>query len=1000
MSVLSNTLGAVKATAGFLAKPVWWTANMLWGDNLKELSEIATKVDLLSTEYANLTNEELQNKTKEFKAMIEKGFTLDEIMISAFATAREAAKRVLNEYPYLVQIMGAAALHKGMIAEMKTGEGKTLVSSIAVYLNALDGKGMHVITVNDYLAKRDSKWMGQIFEFLGLSVGCIEHDMSSTQRKIEYAKDITYCTNNELGFDYLRDNMAISADDQCLRGLNTCIIDEVDSILIDEARTPLIISGQSQDPSAMYTWVNNILQRFLTEDDYAKDEKDKNVHFTEAGIQKIEKILRQDGVLEKNQSMYDSNNVLLIHHLNQALKAHTLFKLDKDYILRNTIAKDAFGNDRSDDEGNLIYTKELMIVDEFTGRVMEGRRYSDGLHQALEAKENLDIRPDNQTLASITFQKLFRMYNKLSGMTGTAATEKREFDVVYNLKIASIPTHRKVQRIDHDDEIYVTFQEKVDAIINLIYSRNIKYMVRFCDQLNKKLIIVSNSEDETQKVSNILLNEKYTVMKENTNLSNLFESYSIIVMSQSQLDTYKNKIDSNIKIIYAKHHGQPMLIGVSSVEKSEQFSEILKKAEIDHDVLNAKAHEREAKIIANAGRMEAISIVTNMAGRGTDIKLGGNIDVLTKERINKTGEEYETANEYIKNQVETEKQLVLNTGGLFIIGTERHENRRIDDQLRGRSGRQGDVGESKFFLSLDDDLMRIFASTNLASMLKTFGLQYGEAVTHSMVTSAISGAQERVEAHNFDIRQQIKKYSDVKEKQMETCYKYRNEILHSNNVLPNFYDICTNVIHDMIERYVPNNNKKFIQYLQDEYDIYIDETILNQEHDDIAEHIYAIIHTKLDKFKEIYSSITNQAIISIIIQKLDNNWQAHVQNLTYLEQIIRLAGYGQKDPLVEYKKEAFAIFEQMWNRFQEESLQSLLINIKRMENENLSETISKQVEAIEEEMQSNLSSLKSNIESENLDFAEEFEDESFDDDEEYDENFEKSIKHESAENNK
>mgnify|MGYP000296991990 CR=1 FL=1 len=576
---------------------------------LNDYGQVVDRINELEPEIKALSDDDLAAQTVKFKQHIatelEKGKDeeeiLEEILPEAFATVRETSRRITGMRHYDVQLLAGIALHRGDVTEQKTGEGKTLVSTLAAYLNALEGKGVHVVTVNDYLAKRDSQWMGQIYSFLGLRTGVILHRQTQEEKRDAYAADITYGTNNEFGFDYLRDNMKFSLDQMVQRPFNYAIIDEVDSILIDEARTPLIISGQSQDPSAMYTWVNNILQRFLTEDDYAKDEKDKNVHFTEAGIQKIEKILRQDGVLEKNQSMYDSNNVLLIHHLNQALKAHTLFKLDKDYILRNTIAKDAFGNDRSDDEGNLIYTKELMIVDEFTGRVMEGRRYSDGLHQALEAKENLDIRPDNQTLASITFQKLFRMYNKLSGMTGTAATEKREFDVVYNLKIASIPTHRKVQRIDHDDEIYVTFQEKVDAIINLIYSRNIKYMVRFCDQLNKKLIIVSNSEDETQKVSNILLNEKYTVMKENTNLSNLFESYSIIVMSQSQLDTYKNKIDSNIKIIYAKHHGQPMLIGVSSVEKSEQFSEILKKAEIDHDVLNAKAHEREAKIIANAG---------------------------------------------------------------------------------------------------------------------------------------------------------------------------------------------------------------------------------------------------------------------------------------------------------------------------------------------------------------------------------------------------------------
>ena len=790
---------------------------------LKEFQPIVDKINLLEEKFKKLTDEELKNQTEVFKSKLSNGASEDDLLEEAFATVREAASRTLGQRHYDVQLLGGLILHGGNIAEMKTGEGKTLVSTLAVYLNALSGKGVHVVTVNDYLANRDSEWMGKIYKFLGLSVGCVTPSVNEDERKIAYNSDITYATNNELGFDYLRDNMKFRLEDMVQRKPNFAIIDEVDSILIDEARTPLIISGQAETSSETYKSIDKLIP-LLVSNDFDLDEKQRSVSLTDGGLENIEKMLIQNNLM-KDGGLYDISNVGILHHVNQSLRAHKLFSKDTHYIVRGG---------------------KVVIIDEFTGRAMEGRRFSDGLHQAIEARENVNILPENQTLASVTFQNYFRQYPKLSGMTGTAITEAGEFEEIYSLQVVEVPTNEMVSRKDFDDEVYRTSKERDQAVINLI------------------------KECQERK--------------------------------------------------------QPVLVGTVSIEKSESFSNELKKSNIPHKVLNARFHEQEAGIIADAGVSGAVTIATNMAGRGTDIQLGGNLDkrleILEKE-TNKDIKINITKKEKLEEEIEINKKETINAGGLFVIGTERHESRRIDNQLRGRSGRQGDPGSSKFFLSLQDDLMRIFGSDKLDSMLQKFGLEEGEAIVHPWVNKALEKAQQKVEARNFDIRKQLLKFDDVMNDQRQVVFEQRREIMSSENVFETVKDMRHEVISDMVFKSIPEGS----------YSDKWDHETLNSDalkllgininskdwfdEDGIAEEEIVSKLTNLsDKFMisrstNVGTNIFRTAEKSLLLQVLDQQWKEHLQALEQLRQSIGLRAYGQKDPLNEYKREAFILFEQM-----------------------------------------------------------------------------------------
>ncbi|MGH6902486.1 MAG: preprotein translocase subunit SecA, partial [Geminicoccaceae bacterium] len=721
-----------------------------------------------------------------------------------------------------VQLMGGIVLHQGKIAEMKTGEGKTLVATLAVYLNALEGKGVHVVTVNDYLARRDAAWMGQIYEFLGLSVGCIVPGLDEAARKQAYAADVTYGTNNEFGFDYLRDNMKFTQGAMVQRGFNFGIVDEVDSILIDEARTPLIISGPAEDSSELYRTVDGLVAR-LTDEDYEKDEKQRAVSLTEPGAEKMQAWLGEAGLL-KHPELYDIGNVTLVHHANQALRAHRLFARDVDYLVRNN---------------------KVVIVDEFTGRMMEGRRYSDGLHQALEAKEQVTIQAENQTLASITFQNYFRLYPKLAGMTGTAVTEASEFAEIYGLDVTEIPTHMPMIRADEDDEVYRTASEKYKAIVGSIAD--------------------------------------------------------------------------------AHAHGQPMLVGTVSIEKSEHLSGLLKKAKIPHQVLNARYHEQEAYIVAQAGRFGGVTIATNMAGRGTDIQLGGNPDMRKLQELAETLDEAERAAgaARIDQEVAAEKEKVLAAGGLYVLGTERHESRRIDNQLRGRSGRQGDPGRSKFYLSLEDDLMRIFGSERMDSMLGKLGLQEDEAIVHPWINKALEKAQQKVEARNFEIRKNLLKYDDVMNDQRKVIYEQRHELIEAKEVADTVHDMRHQVIEDLVAQCIPEkaypeqwavetlarDSKRLLALDLPIAEWAKEEGIADAE---IQERLIAGSDRKMAQKVATYGpELMRMAEKSLLLQILDHLWKEHLLNLDHLRQGIHLRGYGQRDPLNEYKKEAFALFEGM-----------------------------------------------------------------------------------------
>ncbi len=782
-------------------------------DKTKNLiSAINNKEDSLKS----LSDGEFKEKTLNLKRSVKEGNSLDNIIPESFALVREAAKRTLGERHYDVQLAGGIILHQGKIAEMKTGEGKTLVSTLPAYLNSLNNKGVHIVTVNDYLAKRDSEWMGKVFNFLGSSTGCITNDLEDTQRKKNYNCDITYATNNELGFDYLRDNMKYDLNDMVQRDHNFCIVDEVDSILIDESRTPLIISGRLEDKTDLYS-ISNEFIKHLQKNDFELDEKNKNAILTDQGIDKIEKLSIQKKIL-KNNNFYDPENLSLVHHVNQALKANLLFKNDTDYIVRDG---------------------RVQIIDEFTGRVLDGRRFSDGLHQALEAKENVKIQEENQTLASITYQNYFRLYKKLSGMTGTAITEAEEFFDIYKLNVISIPTNKKMLRKDFNDQIYRTEIEKYNAITN--------------------------------------------------------------------------------KIIECNKKGQPVLVGTTSIEKSEKISSYLDQKKIIHNVLNAKQHEKEAAIIAEAGKIGAVTIATNMAGRGTDIKLGGNKDFLEKENN--------------LEQLKEDETKVKNFGGLFIIGTERHESRRIDNQLRGRAGRQGDPGGSIFFISLQDELMRIFGGDSIDGMLKKLGLKENESIDHPWINKAMERAQKKVEGRNFDIRKTLIKFDDVMNDQRRVIFSQRLKILKDKNIEEILEDFLSEVLNNLEiakNTYQTSNDEKSYlasiknttgNIIQDEDLI----SIASLKKDEFIQKIKNLYESKKkERIKIIGTKENNDLEKRIFLQIIDFAWRSHLQYLEQLRQVIGLRSYGQKDPLSEFKKEAFSLFESLLDKIKNDIIKFLL----------------------------------------------------------------------------
>ncbi|GAA0200137.1 preprotein translocase subunit SecA [Kangiella japonica] len=796
---------------------------------IKRFSKVVEQVNQLEPEFEALSDEEVKNKTSEFKARLEKGETLDNLLPEAFAAVREASKRTLGMRHFDVQLIGGMTLHQGKIGEMRTGEGKTLVATLPVYLNALTGQGVHVITVNDYLAKRDAEWMTPVYNFLGMSVGVILSGQSHEEKKAAYASDITYGTNNEYGFDYLRDNMAFEKEQRVQRELNFAVIDEVDSILIDEARTPLIISGQAEDSSEMYRAINQLIPKLTIQEkeseegvedtgDYTIDEKGKQANLTELGQERVEELLRQSGLLPEGQSLYSPASIMLLHHVNAALRAHTLFKKDVDYVVKDN---------------------EVVIVDEHTGRTMPGRRWSDGLHQAVEAKEGVNIQNENQTLASITFQNYFRLYNKLSGMTGTADTEATELHMIYGLEVVVIPTNKPMQRQDMPDLIYLSKEEKYAAIIE------------------------------------------------------------------------------EIKELQSK--GQPILVGTVSIESSELISNALKKAKIKHQVLNAKFHAKEADIIAQAGRAGSVTIATNMAGRGTDIVLGGNL----QSDIDALGENPSEA-QIAKAKEEWQKRHdeVLAAGGLAIIGTERHESRRIDNQLRGRAGRQGDPGLSRFYLSLEDDLMRIFASERLGMMMQRLGWEEGEALEHKMVSRAIENAQRKVEQRNFDMRKNLLEYDDVANDQRRVIYEQRNELMESDDIQETIEDMRYDVVQDVISQYVLPQSieemwdiKGLEQRLEQDFAIelpvqkWLDEDDKFAE-EEIREKVYNEIQAAYAEKEAALPepSMMRQLEKQVMLQHLDMHWKEHLGNMDHLRQSIHLRSYAQKNPKQEYKREAFELF--------------------------------------------------------------------------------------------
>ena len=800
-------------------------AKSLFGEpGSKDVKRLQGKVDAINAAeptYKAMSDDDLKQMTATLKGRHEAGESLDDLLVDAFAIVREAAVRALGQRHFDVQLMGGIALHEGRISEMKTGEGKTLAATLAVYLNALTGKGVHVVTVNDYLASRDAGWMGRVYEFLGLSVGCVIPGIEDDVRRAAYQADVTYGTNNEFGFDYLRDNLKFTLEDMVQRDHNFAIVDEVDSILIDEARTPLIISGPAETSQDLYKSANKLVTA-LRDDDFERDEKARSVTMTETGVQHAEQLLIEAGLMHDG-SLYDIANVSMLHHMNQALRAHKMFQRDTHYMVK---------------------AGEVIIIDEFTGRAMEGRRYSDGLHQAIEAKENLQIQAENQTLASVTYQNYFRLYDKLAGMTGTAQTEAGEFSEIYNLSVVAIPTNLEVKRIDHDDEVYRTSKERDEAVIALITD--------------------------------------------------------------------------------CQSRGQPILVGTVTIEKSEALSEALKKKNIKHQVLNARFHEEEAKIIALAGVPGAVTIATNMAGRGTDIQLGGNLDMrIAHEATDSEGQVNAVKSSAIASEIDALKVKALAEGGLYVVGTERHESRRIDNQLRGRTGRQGDPGASKFFLSLEDDLMRIFGSEKLDGMLQKLGLEEGEAITHPWINKAVEKAQSKVEAHNFEIRKQLLRYDDVMNDQRHVIFSQRKEIMETPNVHETVRDMRHDSIDTIVAEAIPQNS--FSEQWDAEklkassratlgLDIPAEDWIAEDgiAEEEITERLQGLSDSYMaEKGTRFGPEIMRMAEKSLLLQVLDQQWKEHLLQLEQLRQGINLRAYAQKDPLNEYKREAFIMFEAM-----------------------------------------------------------------------------------------
>jgi preprotein translocase subunit SecA len=805
---------------GVLARKIFGSSN---DRRVKGFRPNVAAINALESELAALSDDALKARTQQFREQLANGTELDDLLIPAFATVREASKRVLGMRPFDVQLIGGMVLDSGGIAEMRTGEGKTLVATLPVYLNALTAKGVHVVTVNDYLAKRDSEWMGRVYKFLGLTVGVIVHGMDDDQRRAAYACDVTYGTNNELGFDYLRDNMKYERAQMVQRGHNYAIVDEVDSILVDEARTPLIISGPLEDRSEMYNTIDAFILR-LGPADYEIDEKQRTAIFTEEGTEKLENLLRDAGHL-KGESLYDVENVAIVHHVNNALKAHRLFQRDKDYIVRNG---------------------EIVIIDEFTGRMMPGRRFSEGLHQALEAKEHVAIQPENQTLASITFQNYFRMYKKLAGMTGTAATEAEEFGNIYGLEVTEVPTNLPVIRVDEDDEVYRTVEEKYRAIIK--------------------------------------------------------------------------------EIREAREKGQPILVGTTSIEKSELLAERLRKEGFkDFQVLNARHHEQEASIVAQAGVPGAITIATNMAGRGTDIQLGGNADMRVAEELAdvEPGPERVAKEKAIREDVARLKEKALAAGGLYVLATERHESRRIDNQLRGRSGRQGDPGRSKFFLSLQDDLMRIFGSERMDGMLQKLGLKEDEAITHPWINKALEKAQKKVEARNFDIRKNLLKYDDVMNDQRKVVFEQRLALMDGENLNETVTEMRQDVIEEIVAKRIPENAypeqwdtaglkedvRNFLNLDAPVEEWAKEEGIADEEvRDRLTKLTDEAAQQRAERFGPDVMAYVER---SVLLQTLDHLWREHLVNLDHLRSVVGFRGYAQRDPLQEYKQEGFELFQAM-----------------------------------------------------------------------------------------
>jgi len=808
-----------------IAKRLFGSANDRY---VKGLHKHVDAINAMEPELEALSDDELRGRTDVFRDRLNAGETEDDLMVEAFATVREAAKRTLGQRHFDVQLLGGVILHRGMISEMKTGEGKTLVATLPVYLNAISGKGAHVVTVNDYLASRDAGWMGQVYSFLGLTVGCIVPGLDDAERQAQYACDITYGTNNEFGFDYLRDNMKFRLEDMVQREFNFAIVDEVDSILIDEARTPLIISGPTEDNSELYASIDKLIPH-LNDEDFEKDEKARAVTFTDVGTEHMEQLLADAGLMEDG-GLYDIQNISLVHHANQALRAHKLFTRDTDYIVKDN---------------------KVIIIDEFTGRMMEGRRFSEGLHQALEAKEGADIQNENQTLASITFQNYFRLYPKLAGMTGTAMTEAGEFSEIYKLDVIEMPTNVECIRNDMDDEVYRTTQDKYDAIA--------------------------------------------------------------------------------IEIAECQEKKQPVLVGTVSIEKSELLSSLLKKNKIPHHVLNARYHEQEAQIIALAGCSGAVTIATNMAGRGTDIQLGGNLDMrIAQETTDITDEKKrQAAIDKITAEVEADRKVAKEAGGLYVLGTERHESRRIDNQLRGRSGRQGDPGASKFYLSLEDDLMRIFGSERIDSMLQKLGLEEGEAIVHPWVNKALEKAQQKVEARNFEIRKNLLKFDDVMNDQRKVIYEQRKELMATGDVSQTIADMRHETIEMFVGECIPekayaeqwDTNRLHEETLRilgldlPVQDWAKEEGIAEQE---IQERLIDAADRKMAEKAARYSPEVMRSVEkSLLLQILDQIWKEHLLTLDHLRQGIGLRAYGQRDPLREYQREAFNLFNEMLDSLRE-----------------------------------------------------------------------------------